>query len=82
MTTKKEIRDYFAKFGKKGGETRARNMTAEQRSQAARKAVEARWAQTKALVKEFSEGTKALLEKSEAASRAAKRSKPKTARQS
>jgi hypothetical protein len=44
MATKQEIRDYFAKFGKEGGKTRARNMTPEQRSESARKAVEARWA--------------------------------------
>ena len=44
MATKQEIREYFARFGKKGGQARARNMTSEQRSEAARKAVEARWA--------------------------------------
>jgi ubiquinone biosynthesis protein UbiJ len=43
MATKQEIRDYFAKFGKEGGKARARNMTAEERSAAARKAVQARW---------------------------------------
>jgi hypothetical protein len=47
MTTKAEIRDYFAKFGKQGGKTRAKNMTAEQRKEAARKAVQARWAKQK-----------------------------------
>jgi hypothetical protein len=47
VTTKAEIRDYFAKFGKQGGKARARNMTAEQRKAAARKAVEARWARVK-----------------------------------
>jgi hypothetical protein len=44
MATKQDIRDYFAKFGKEGGKTRAKNMTPEQRSEAARKAVQARWA--------------------------------------
>jgi hypothetical protein len=44
MATKQEIRDYFAKFGKEGGKATARNRTAEQRSEAARKAVQARWA--------------------------------------
>ena len=40
----KELREYFAKEGKRGGATRAKNMTAEERSAAARRAVEARWA--------------------------------------
>ncbi len=44
MVTKKEIREYFAKFGKEGGKKRAKNMTAEQRAEAARKASQARWA--------------------------------------
>lgn len=47
VTTKAEIRDYFAKFGKQGGKARAKNMTPEQRKQAARKAVEARWSKAK-----------------------------------
>jgi hypothetical protein len=65
MTTKQEIRDYFAKFDKEGGKATARNRTPEERSDAARKAVEARWAKNenriaKAL-KEVNEGTKTLL---------------------
>ena len=48
MTTKQEIRDYFAKFGKQGGKTRAKNMTVEQRAESARKAAKARWAKKKA----------------------------------
>ena len=44
MVTKKEIREYFAKFGKQGGKKRAKNMTAEQRAEGARKASQARWA--------------------------------------
>jgi hypothetical protein len=47
MATKAEIRDYFAKFGKQGGKTRAKNMTPEQRKEAARRASEARWASKK-----------------------------------
>jgi hypothetical protein len=42
--TRKEIRDYFAKFGKEGGKARARNLTPEQRKASARKAAQARWA--------------------------------------
>jgi hypothetical protein len=74
MAMKQEIRDYFAKFGKEGGKARAKNMTAEQRQQAARKAVEARWAKQKELTKEITEGTKQLLRTSKAnAARAARR---------
>jgi hypothetical protein len=43
MATKQEIREYFAKFGKQGGKARAKNMTPKERSDAARKAVQARW---------------------------------------
>jgi hypothetical protein len=64
MTTKAEIRDYFAKFGKQGGKKRAQNMTPEERKAAARKAVEARWAKQKAelreLAAEITERSKAL----------------------
>lgn len=44
----KEMREYLAKIGKKGGQVggaaRAANMTPAQRSDSARKAVQARWA--------------------------------------
>ncbi len=62
MATKQEIRDYFAKFGKEGGKARARNMTAQQRADSARKAVEARWAKRRKLVDEIRERSKQLLE--------------------
>jgi hypothetical protein len=46
-----EVLEFFrrqgAKGGKKGGTSRAANMTPEQRSDAARKAVQARWARAK-----------------------------------
>lgn len=46
-----EMREYLAKIGKKGGKVggaaRAANMSPEQRSEASRKAVQARWAKTK-----------------------------------
>jgi len=45
--TKKEIREYFAKFGRKGGQATARNLTPEQRKAIARKAAQARWAKEK-----------------------------------
>jgi hypothetical protein len=42
-----EIREFFVRMGKRGGASgghaRAANMTAEQRSESARKAVQARW---------------------------------------
>jgi hypothetical protein len=47
VTTKAEIRDYFAKFGKQGGKTRAKNMTPGQRAAASRLAAQARWAKQK-----------------------------------
>ena len=43
-----EVRDFFVKQGKKGGKiggkARAAKLTAEERSESARKAVKARWA--------------------------------------
>jgi hypothetical protein len=55
MASKKlpaEFREYLAKIGKKGGlkggSARAAKMTPEQRSESARKAVEARWAKARA----------------------------------
>ncbi len=45
------VREYFSKLGKKGGKkggpARAASMTAEERSESARRAVRARWAATK-----------------------------------
>lgn len=47
-----EFRDYLAKIGRKGGKVggakRAANMTPQERSEAARKAVQARWNRSKA----------------------------------
>ena len=43
-----DVRDFFVRMGRKGGKIggsmRAANMTAKQRSESARKAVQARWA--------------------------------------
>jgi len=44
MTT---LREHLAKLGRKGGLARRKNMTPEQRREAARKAVQARWAEAK-----------------------------------
>jgi hypothetical protein len=47
-----ELREYFAKIGKKGGKkggtVRASRMTPEERAESARKAVQARWEKKKA----------------------------------
>jgi hypothetical protein len=47
-----EIREYFVRMGKKGGalggRTRAENLSPEERSDSARKAVMARWQKVKA----------------------------------
>jgi len=40
--------EVFAELGRIGGQTRAKNMTASERSAGARKAVRARWAKRKA----------------------------------
>ena len=42
-----EIREYFRRQGRVGGKTRARNLTPEERSEGARRAVQARWAKRK-----------------------------------
>ena len=48
-----DVREFFVKMGRKGGKiggaARAANMTAKQRSESARRAVEARWAKQKAV---------------------------------
>jgi hypothetical protein len=54
-------------LGRKGGKATAEKRTAEERSEAARKAVEARWAKTKKLVEEITIGSKELLKRTKAA---------------
>jgi hypothetical protein len=58
-------------LGSKGGKATARNRTPEERADAARKAVQARWAKTKKLVAEIKEGTKELLKTAKANARKA-----------
>lgn len=65
MATKEEIRDYFAKFGKQGGKATAKNRTAEERSEAARKAVQARWAKADKRIAKALKETKALLKQAQ-----------------
>jgi len=47
MATKQEIRDYFAKFGRKGGKATAEKMTPEERIEKMRRAAQARWSKQK-----------------------------------
>jgi hypothetical protein len=75
--TKKEITEYFRKFGKEGGKTRARKMTPAQRKESARRAAQARWSHTKKLVREITEGTKELLEVAGKGEKAARTKKAK-----
>jgi len=58
-------------LGRKGGQARAKNLTPEQRSEASRKAVEARWAKTQKSLDE-------LVEKNERWLKAHKKKKTKT----
>jgi hypothetical protein len=56
-------------LGRRGGKARVQNQTAEQRSDSARRAAEARWAKTEKLVAEITSGSKELLKKTQAAAR-------------
>lgn len=60
-------------LGRRGGKARARKLTAEQRSEAARKAVEARWAKLRALTNEITQRSKALERTSQKRLRASRR---------
>jgi len=65
MATKEEIREYFAKFGSQGGKATAKKRTAQERSDAARKAVQARWAKADKRITEALKETKALLKQAQ-----------------
>jgi general stress protein YciG len=67
MTT---LSEHLARLGRKGGTATARNRTKEQRSEAARKAVQARWAKLEKTVAQLDTDSKALLKKVEARKRA------------
>lgn len=58
---------YASQFARKGGKARAKKLTPEQRTESARKAVEARWEKQRKLAKEIKEGSAALLRKAQAA---------------
>jgi len=62
-------------LGRKGGKATAQKRTAEERSAAAKKAVEARWTRLRELSKEIGSGTRKLLKESRAAQ--ARRAKAK-----
>ena len=74
MPSKQEIREYFAKFGRQGGRKRAQNMTPEQRSEAARRAVRARWAKIDSSLKEVRKNLDALRRKQRETERARQKS--------
>jgi hypothetical protein len=78
MATKAEIREYFAKFGRRGGKAYAKNTSPEQRKAAARRAAQARWAREKAkpkeIVRNITDSTVAREERSKG-SKSSKRSK-------
>jgi hypothetical protein len=59
-------------LGRKGGQARAKRLSPAERSAAARKAVEARWAKLETLTEEITKGTKALLKTARANARKAK----------
>jgi hypothetical protein len=44
----KEQREFFAKFGRKGGKATARKLTKQERAESARRAAQARWEKAKA----------------------------------
>jgi len=55
----KDVLEFFRTTGKIGGKTRAANMSAEERTEQARKAVQARWAKAKvSATKKSTKGTK------------------------
>ncbi len=57
ITLPDEVLKFFRKTGRAGGLKRAENMTPEERSEQARKAVQARWAKVKA-AKKITKATK------------------------
>lgn len=75
MTT---LSEYLSRLGKKGGKARAERMTPEQRSEAGRKAVEARWARTKKKIDSLTEQTQTLERKVKANSEAREAKQKKT----
>lgn len=68
-------------LGRKGGRSRARNLSADARSESARRAAEARWEKNRnrieSALEEITKGTKTLLKKSETSARAARERKPR-----
>jgi hypothetical protein len=64
-------------LGRKGGRSRAQKLSAHERSEAARRAAEARWEKNRnrieSALEEITTGTKALLKKSKANARAARK---------
>jgi hypothetical protein len=65
------LKEHLASLGRKGGKARAKNLTPQERSESAKKAINARWAKLRAEVKEIKEGTKRLEKKALAAAKKA-----------
>jgi hypothetical protein len=57
-------------LGRRGGKATARNRTKAERREAAKKAIEARWAKTRKLVDQITAGTKALEERAKLSAKA------------
>ena len=74
MTT---LSEHLSRLGKKGGKARAQNMTREERAEAARKAVQARWKKQderlQTVVDEITVGTKALIRRQKRQAKTKKR---------
>jgi hypothetical protein len=65
-------------LGRRGGQARAKNMSAKERQEAARKAVEARWARTKKKIDSLTEQTQTLERKAKMNSEAREVKQKKT----
>jgi hypothetical protein len=71
--------EYRQRVARAGGHGRAQKLTAQERSDAARKAVGVRWAKTKKLAAEITTGTKALLKQTKKREAALAKKKQKNA---
>lgn len=61
LTAMTTLREHLSNLGRKGGEARAKKMTKQERSDSARRAVEARWAKERAQTKALREDAQKLL---------------------
>jgi hypothetical protein len=80
MASKQEIRDYFAKFGRKGGKATAKKMTPEERTEKMRRAAQARWAKEKQQIETSLHEINDTTERLEQAAQARRAKKEKAAK--